>query len=144
MATELRRAGVDNCEVQGWLGHRNRDMADRYAKFGPHSLSPVRAIIDAYFPGSGVKFEGVLAKGIENAEQEPGVERGNVSSRPAQDESTAEVMPEAGGSETEHEMFLRWKVVHFDQRRRAAEAELDALRYALERGVRRATRENRT
>jgi integrase len=48
MATELRRRGVDEWEVKGWLGHRGRGETDRYAKFAPDYLAAGATAIDAY------------------------------------------------------------------------------------------------
>lgn len=48
MATELRRAGVPQWEVQGWLGHKTGSSTDVYAKFAPDYLAAGAREIDRY------------------------------------------------------------------------------------------------
>jgi len=49
MATELRRRGVSNWDVEGWLGHRLPSTSERYAKFSPDYFSDGVSAIDEYF-----------------------------------------------------------------------------------------------
>jgi len=50
VATEMRRRGVSEYDVSGWLGHRGENKTtDRYAKFSPDFRSaPVQAV-ESYF-----------------------------------------------------------------------------------------------
>jgi len=49
MATELRRRGVPEWEVAGFLGHRmGKGTTERYAKFSPDYLSKAATAIDDY------------------------------------------------------------------------------------------------
>jgi integrase len=49
MAAEMRRRGVPNWEVAGWLGHSSGyKSTEVYAKFGPDHLSGATRAIDAY------------------------------------------------------------------------------------------------
>lgn len=49
MATDLRRRGVPEWEVQGMLGHRSAGTTERYAKFAPDYLGKAATAIDDYF-----------------------------------------------------------------------------------------------
>jgi len=49
MATELRRRGVQEWELAGFLGHSSGSVTERYAKFAPDYMSNARIAIDDYF-----------------------------------------------------------------------------------------------
>jgi integrase len=49
MATEMRRRGVPEWEVKGFLGHSGRGETERYAKYAPDYLAQAASAIDDYF-----------------------------------------------------------------------------------------------
>jgi len=57
MATELRRRGVPQWEVEGYLGHKAAGrVTESYAKYSPHYLSQAVQAIDSYFAELEAKF----------------------------------------------------------------------------------------
>ena len=49
MATELRKRGVQEWDLAGFLGHSSGSVTERYAKFAPDYMSKARIAIDEYF-----------------------------------------------------------------------------------------------
>ena len=49
MATELRKRGVQEWELAGFLGHSSGSVTERYAKFAPDYMSNARIAIDGFF-----------------------------------------------------------------------------------------------
>ena len=49
MATELRKRGVREWDLAGFLGHSSGSVTERYAKFAPDYMSNARIAIDEYF-----------------------------------------------------------------------------------------------
>ena len=46
---ELRKRGVQEWELAGFLGHSSGSVTERYAKFAPDYMSNARVVIDEYF-----------------------------------------------------------------------------------------------
>ena len=49
MATELRKRGVQEWDLAGFLGHSSGSVTERYAKFAPDYMGNARIAIDEYF-----------------------------------------------------------------------------------------------